>query len=181
MSNETQELIINAVTYGDLEYDTIPEHELIQLHASEVGVSMETEDLYLLKNIEMVERGILSIYDIFDRRVNSIIRRRLGIPTSLAKSIKYLALKDPYAVRARNIKLQSCNEIYMVKFYRVDERPAKDVPMEVYEYIDDRKSAEAHFERFRSDRSLLYTHIELTVDSSKFAEKVIKTIRFVYK
>lgn len=166
------------VKNGDPELDTIPEHELLQQHASEFGTTIEANDEYFLWALRMVEMGQKSIYEFHDRRVNSILRRRLGIPTSIVEFKRGLALKDPFVTYAWKDRLNSCEKIYTVKFYRLDKKPAEGIPMEEYEYMDDKKAAEEHFERFQNDRSLLYARIELTEVSAKTVEKVLQTIVF---
>lgn len=96
----SEELMYRIVKDGDPEYDTIPEHELIQQHASESGKTIETEDQYLLWALRMVKTKQKSIYEFRDRKVNSILRRRLGIPSSIIEFKKCLALKDPFVAYA---------------------------------------------------------------------------------
>lgn len=177
----TQDLTIQICKHGDPEYDPIPEHELIQQHASEVGTSLESEFLYLYHSLTMVQQGLKGIYEYNDRKVSSILRRRLGIATSIIEFKRDLAMNDPFVSLAWKDRLNSCDKIYTVKFYRVDGKPSLGIPMEEYEYMDDREGAEAHFDRFRNDGSLLYSHIDLTVVSSNAAEKVLKTIFFENK
>lgn len=169
------------VKNGDPEFDVVPVDELVQQHASELGKTIETEEEYLRWALWAVETGHKSICEFHDRKVNSILRRKLGIPTSIVEFKKYLAWKDPFVTYAWNDRLNSCKAIYTVKFYRLDGRPEKGVPAEEYEYMDDKEAAEEHFERFRNDRSLLYSRVELTEVSAATPEKVLQAIVFLFE